>query len=129
MLGVGVDIDSLGAGGERVVASVALTVGGEGAGVGGGSEASTGLAGIGTVCIRVVGRASAAPHSMTALMISMLAACMFRNSYYLEVCACAIVRKPGTHHPHLLQDEEIVHRFHCEIASHLNIQAIVGTIV
>lgn len=67
-------VDSLGAG-ERV-ASVALAIDGEGA------EASTGLAGIGMACISVVGRASAAPHSMTALMISMLAACMCHNRMF-----------------------------------------------
>ena len=63
------DEDSLGACGTAA-SVVALTIGGDGDG----AEASTGLEGIGVECIRVVGNASAAPHSMTALMISILAA-------------------------------------------------------
>jgi hypothetical protein len=55
---------------------VALAIDGEGA------DASTGLAGIGMACMRVVGRASAAPHSMTALMISILAAYMFHTRLF-----------------------------------------------
>ena len=108
------DMDSLGAGGTA--ASVALA--------GDGAENSTGLEGIGEVCIRVVGNASAAPHSMTALMISMLAACGHRTmNDHVTVARWRSVEGIA----HLLQDQEIVHRFHCEVAGDFHIQTAADT--